>query len=89
MRKLLTFLIALGAIVFAVVSPVSANGVLILAQRASGGGGGGCSQATAFLARNGGANAAATTTVIRLSADWSIPIRRLVDRFGRTSMCWA
>jgi len=31
MRKLLTFLIALGAIVFAVVSPVSANGVLILA----------------------------------------------------------
>jgi hypothetical protein len=32
MRKLLTFLIALGAIVFAIVSPVSANGVLILAQ---------------------------------------------------------
>ena len=31
MRKLLTFLIALGAIVFAVVAPVSANGVLILA----------------------------------------------------------
>ena len=32
MRKLLTFLMALGAIVFAVVSPVSANGVLFLAQ---------------------------------------------------------
>jgi len=32
MRKLLTFLIALGAIVFAVVSPVSANGVLFLAR---------------------------------------------------------
>jgi len=31
MRKLLTFLIALGAIVFVVVSPVSANGVLFLA----------------------------------------------------------
>ena len=36
MRKLLTFLIVLGAIVFAVVAPVSANGVLFLA-RSSGG----------------------------------------------------
>jgi len=35
MRKLLTFLIALGAIVFAVVSPGIANGVLFLAQSAS------------------------------------------------------
>jgi len=56
MRKLLTFLMALGAIVFAVVSPVSANGVLFLAQ-SSGGGGRTCTDDTAsgnFLARTSG-----------------------------------
>ena len=34
MRKLLTFLIALGALVFAVISPAGANGMLFLAQSA-------------------------------------------------------
>ena len=63
MRKLLTFLIALGAIVFAVVAPVGATGRLLLAAPKPVVG---CSQATTFLARTTGLSGTETTAYTNL-----------------------
>jgi hypothetical protein len=88
MRKLLTFLIALGAVAFGVCSPAAAQGQPILgfppgmfdnvAARAAGAAPVGCSQAATFLARTSGLSgtetAAYTTMICGMVSDgtWSL-----------------
>jgi hypothetical protein len=66
MRKLLTFLIALGAVVFAVISPVSSTSVLMLAAPQSSSSCTPGTQATNFLARTSGLNTTETNAYCNL-----------------------